>query len=245
MPVDDDREKLAPMAQDRANDLHLRVTTAHLQDRFNAVAWSPDGACIATGSSDRTVRIWNAASGKLLRTLQGHSQAVRSVSWSADSKSLASGADDDVVRIWDAGSGEQLRALEGYYNFVNFVSWSADGRSLACGSENTLRIWDAASGKRICTLKGHLDFVTSVSWSTDGLPLSANVSETALSSKFSEQGERGIGIDDGSRDKVSDTGDRSDREGEKTNVPPRVQAANRERSRRVQVARGCRRAAAA
>jgi WD40 repeat protein len=88
--------KLPGMAreQDGAKDFHLRVVSAHLGDSFNAVAWSPDGRLFASGSSDNTVRIWDPASGKLLRTLEGHAYSVLSVSFSPDGKALASGSDE-------------------------------------------------------------------------------------------------------------------------------------------------------
>ena len=95
----------------RAAAFHLRALSAHLPDSFNAVAWSPDGKTLASGSggrSDSTVRIWDAPSGNLLRTLEGHTHGVVSVGWSPDGKTLASGSDDKTVRIWDALSGDCL-----------------------------------------------------------------------------------------------------------------------------------------
>lgn len=96
-----------------SNDYQLWAISAHLPDQFHAVTWSPDGRLIATGSSDCCVRVWDAASGKLLRTLEGHTAAVESVSFSPDGKVLASGAHDSSVRLWDAASGKLLRTLKG------------------------------------------------------------------------------------------------------------------------------------
>ena len=65
-----------------------------------SVAWSPDGACLASGSFDKTVRIWNPVSGESLKRLEGHSECVWSVAWSPDGACLASGSFDNTVRIW-------------------------------------------------------------------------------------------------------------------------------------------------
>ncbi|RMF45756.1 MAG: hypothetical protein D6750_11385, partial [Bacteroidetes bacterium] len=75
-------------------------TLRHGAKAVISVSWSPDGRRLASDSSDSTVRIWDAASGQLLRTLAGHTDWVRSVSWSPDGRYLASGSDDGTVRLW-------------------------------------------------------------------------------------------------------------------------------------------------
>src|SRR5579862_542877 len=77
-----------------------------------SVSWSSDGKRLATGSWDRTARIWDAATGRQLHALQGHQDEIRSVSWSPDGKQLATGSYDGTARIWDAATGRQLHALQ-------------------------------------------------------------------------------------------------------------------------------------
>ena len=121
---------------------------------------------IASGSSDNTVRIWDAESGKLIKTLEGHTSSVNSVAWSPDGKYIASGSSDNTVRIWDAESGVLIKTLAGHTGAVYSVAWSPDGMYIVSGSYNkAVRVWDAWSGKLIKTLAGHTSSVNSVAWS--------------------------------------------------------------------------------
>ena len=96
---------------------------------------------LASGSSDKTVRIWYAMSGEYLQ-LEGHTEEVTSVSWSGDGKMLASGSIDNTVRIWNATSGKCIQTLRGHTGWVYSVSWSRKSKMLASGSlDKTVRIW--------------------------------------------------------------------------------------------------------
>jgi len=65
-----------------------------------SVAWSADSTRIASGSDDKTVRVWDVSSGREVARLEGHGGYVYSVAWSADSTRIASGSDDNTVRVW-------------------------------------------------------------------------------------------------------------------------------------------------
>ncbi|APA11969.1 hypothetical protein sscle_08g067390 [Sclerotinia sclerotiorum 1980 UF-70] len=134
-----------------------------------SVAFSPDGTKVASGSDDRTIRLWDAATGESLQTLEGHSNWVRSVAFSPDGTKVASGSDDRTIRLWDAATGESLQTLEGHLDAVYSVAFSPDGTKVASGSGDwTIRLWDAATGESLQTLEGHSNWVSSVAFSPDG-----------------------------------------------------------------------------
>jgi WD40 repeat protein len=81
-----------------------------------AVAWAPQGRRIATAGPGQVVQVWDAAAGRLLHTLKGHTNTVLAVAFSRDGKHLASGGADGTVRLWEAGTGKPLQILKGHTN---------------------------------------------------------------------------------------------------------------------------------
>ena len=124
----------------------MRVLEGHSAG-VRAVAVTADGRTAVSGSDDKTVRVWDLASGQA-RTLEGHGGVVNAVAVTADGRTAVSGSDDRTVRVWDLASGE-ARTLEGHGGEVNAVAVTADGRTAVSGSEDrTVRVWDLASGQR-------------------------------------------------------------------------------------------------
>jgi hypothetical protein len=114
-------------------------------DWVTAVAFSPDGRRILTGSPDQTALLWDAASGAPLKTLQGHAGSVYAVAFSPDGTRILTGSGDNTARLWDAASGAQLKTLEGHTGPVSAVAFSPDGTHILTGSwDNTALLWDIA-----------------------------------------------------------------------------------------------------
>lgn len=113
----------------------------HTRVAFGAVAFSPDGKLLVTGSQDQAVRIWDVRTGKLIRTLEGHTGTVFSVSFSRDGKRLAS-AGYGPLRIWDTDRWDEVLVLEGQSGFVS-AAFDADGHWISQYHwDGTLNLWD-------------------------------------------------------------------------------------------------------
>ncbi|MFH2006765.1 MAG: WD40 repeat domain-containing protein [bacterium] len=131
-----------------------------------AVRFSPDGSTVATAGDDRTVKIWDVAGGRLVRTLSG---SATTLSFSRDGRLLATAGEDRNVWLWDPLSGQVRAVLRGHQKSVRGVQLGPRGRLLASVSaDKTLRLWRlsaVASGRRV---DGHAAQVNGVSFSPDG-----------------------------------------------------------------------------
>ena len=135
----------------------------------NAVAFSPDGKWLASGSSDMTVKVWDATTGEETRVLKGHTGAVRSIAFSADGNRLASVGSDKMVKVWDVMSGKEALTLKGHTDQVMSVAFSPDGKRLGSASvDQTVKVWDTTTGQEMLMLKGHTSTVEGVTFSQDG-----------------------------------------------------------------------------
>ena len=151
-----DPATLAEVWQDRVSAKNLR-----------AVAWRADGRQLAAVSSNQKLLLWDAASGKLIKSVGLPGGSTVSLAWSPAGGTLATGAGGDIY-LWNEQL-EQTRILSGHQEGVTRLAWSPDGTRLAsAGGDTSAKIWDLRSGRVRHTLLGHGAPIHGVAWSPDG-----------------------------------------------------------------------------
>lgn len=157
----------------------IPTLTGH-SGEVNAVAISPDGQKITSGSDDQSIKIWNLNTGQALRTLKGHSSWVYSVAISPDGQSLVSGSKDQTIKVWNLNTGEELRTFKAHTGYVNSVAISRDGQKIASGSyDKTIKVWNLKTGQ-VSTLTGHSREVLSVAISPDGQKIASGSADRTI-----------------------------------------------------------------
>jgi WD40 repeat protein len=123
------------------------VTLEGHTGKIEAVVFSPDGDRLATCGTDSTAKIWDAASGKLLADLKGHTNTVFRVAFDPKDKSrVATASADGTVRVWDINARKALFVLEGHKNVVNSVAFSPDGQHAVSASwDGSVIVWDTSA----------------------------------------------------------------------------------------------------
>jgi len=151
------------------SDKSLMTLRGH-QAGVTSVAVSSDGKLIASaGGRDKTIKVWDAATGTELVTIQGHKETVCSVAFSPDGKHIVSGSHDKTAKVWDAADGREMMTLSGHKNYVYSAVYSADGKRIVSSShDGTIKVWDSASGAELMTLSGYKEAANSARYSPDG-----------------------------------------------------------------------------
>lgn len=146
-----------------------------------ACAYSPDGRFIVSASDDRSLKIWDALTGRALCTLSGHTNWVRGCAYSSDGRWIVSASSDCTLKIWDATSGRFMRNLLGHTQPVNACAVRPGGRTIVSASEDKLlKIWDVDTGLEIRTLSGHTQPVNACAVSPDGAWILSGSSDATL-----------------------------------------------------------------
>jgi WD40 repeat protein len=144
----------------------ISAIAAHGQS-INSITFSPDGQQFASGSADKTVKVWSA-NGELIATFAEHRLAVNAVAFAPLAPLIASASADATIRVWHLETAKLIRILTGHVQAVRAIAFSPNGQLLASGGEDkTIRLWDVASGQCVRILSGH-------SWSVSALVFESN-----------------------------------------------------------------------
>ena len=145
----------AEMSGPPGGAVEAALTLSGHTDLVMSLAFSPDGKMLASGGggleNDNSIKLWDIAGGRQLRTLSGHADDVNGLAFSPDGKTLASAGEDKTVYLWDVGAGRVRRALREHTAPVAAVVFGRDGRMLASVGES-IRLWDAEGGRMLRVL---------------------------------------------------------------------------------------------
>ena len=147
---------------------HIRLGTS---EGIYSLAFSPDGATLAGGTWKGAIHLWDATTGKEIKTLTGHTDAVMSLAFSPDGTTLVSGSKDKTIRLWDTTTEEDIKILR-HTNGVRSLAFSPNGLTFVSGGwDKIIHLWDAATGKHIRSFKGHTEGINGLMFSLDGATL--------------------------------------------------------------------------
>ena len=153
--------------RDAATGKHLKTLKGHTQ-YIAGIAFSPNKKLIATGSADKTARLWNAHTGENIKTYKGHTHTVYTPVFSPDGNKLATRCNDSALRLWDISTGKNIITHQREKQSVNFT-FSPDSQTLALGSDaGEVSLWNTNTGEKIKTFAGHSSYVYSPLYSSDG-----------------------------------------------------------------------------
>ena len=151
-----------------------RLFTTHTP--VHALAWSPDGTCIAAPGAEHTVDIWMVATGGKRRRSYGHQAGVyhrltaqvHALAWSTDGKRIVSASSDGTMQLWDASTGIHLRTLAISLQGVGALAWSPEMTSILAAVGSSIRGWNMTTGICSFPIDMPLHHITMLTWSPDG-----------------------------------------------------------------------------
>ncbi|WP_309738942.1 WD40 repeat domain-containing protein [Chamaesiphon sp. OTE_20_metabat_361] len=147
---------------------NLQQTIAAHSDWVRCLSFTPDGTNLVSGSFDKTIKLWQLATGTALQTLRDHQKGVFAIAVSADGKLLASGSWDELIKLWNLETGTLLENLTQHQASVRSLAISPDSQTLISGSfDCTIVLWNLPDGKVATTLTD-TEPIAAIALSTDG-----------------------------------------------------------------------------
>ncbi len=164
----------SPPQQQTYNWKCIHTLRSH-KNLIYSVAFSPNGEILASGSDDKTIKLWRVQDGEEIITLSGHNNSVYTVAFSPDGEILASSSHDRTIKLWRMKDGQEIRTLAGHSNSVYCTAFSPDGDIIASSSwDKNIKIWRVKDGQEIRTLAGHINLVYCIAFSPDGETLASS-----------------------------------------------------------------------
>jgi WD40 repeat protein/DNA-binding winged helix-turn-helix (wHTH) protein len=149
----------------------------------DSVAYSPDGRALATAGMDMVIRLWDIATGRQIRTFEGHTSWLVWVTFSPDGTLLATGAFDRSAKVWDVESGQLLSTIKGESSAIGWLAFLPDGKTLAGADGDKIRFWDVDSGHQTQMSKGAVEYLDSkppLTFSVDGRLIAARTNDQSV-----------------------------------------------------------------
>jgi WD40 repeat protein len=158
----------------------LRIFSGH-QEEVNSLAVTPDGRSVVSGSSDKTVKVWDLKTGIEILTFKGHKSSIRAVVATPDEKQVVSVASGDFIRIWNLKDGKETHAFKDTGRDYNCLAITTNGDQVILGSsDGTIQVWDLSSRHLVQSLKGHSESIKAVAVTPDGRRVISASSEGTL-----------------------------------------------------------------
>src|SRR5262249_5774365 len=115
-----------------------------------------DRVLVIEAYPSNSLRLWDAATGALIKEMRGHTNGAEAIAFSPDGTRIASGGIDRTIYFWAGRTGQALASRDGHRDRVGCVGFSPDGKHvITAGNDHTARLWDATTGTLLAVLHGH------------------------------------------------------------------------------------------